>query len=314
MKLGKALESRLRNLVVPLAILVLIVVWSVASPVFFRMSNFDNVLRQLSLLAVVTLGMTVVLLAAELDLSIGAVVAAAGTAAAIVFRDVGNFYVAALVAILVGIAVGSLNGFIVVRLHISSFIATLGTAAVIRGAIMRVTGGSPISALPPGFETLGAGRLWVIPSPIVLVAVLGLLCWLLLRFTHLGRQLYAVGGNLRAAYLAGIGTRRTRWAAFVISGALAGLGGLLLASRVRSGQPTSAVGIELQAAAAAVLGGVSLYGGRGSVQGALAGVVFMSLLTNGLNLVGVSTYVQQMVIGAALIGAVWADAVLGQHR
>jgi ribose/xylose/arabinose/galactoside ABC-type transport system permease subunit len=273
-------------------------------------SNIENVLRQGSVLAILSMGVAIVLLTGELDLSTGAIVAASGTVAAMAYERVGNIMVAALAAVAVGLLVGAINGMLVVRVHISSFIATLGMLAVVRGAIMQVTGGAPISALPPGFEILGTGSLGFLPFPVVLVSVIFMFCWVLLRFTRLGRRFRAVGGSPRAAYLAGISVRRTRWAAFVISGALAGIAGLLLASRVHSGQPTAALGIELQAVAAAVLGGVSLYGGRGSVEGALAGVLFMSFLTNGLNLVGVSTYIQGMVIGAALIGAVWADVAL----
>jgi ribose/xylose/arabinose/galactoside ABC-type transport system permease subunit len=142
------------------------------------------------------------------------------------------------------------------------------------------------------------------------VAVLFVLTWVVLDAMHVGREIRAVGSNARAAYLAGINTRWTRFLAFVINGALAGMAGLLLASRVHSGQPTAAFGIEFQAIAAAVLGGVSIYGGRGTLHGAVFGVLFLSFLTNGLNLVGVSTFIQETVIGSALILAVWADVAL----
>jgi ribose transport system permease protein len=313
--IGVLLRSRrLRELGIPAATIVMIAAWSFASPVFFRASNFENVSRQASVLSILAMGTTFVLVNGGIDFSIGATVAASGTVAAMTFQQTSSMLLAVLAAICIGAIVGSINGAIVVKLHISSFIATLGMLSVVRGAIMQITGGSPISALPEGFEKIGTGNFGPIPVPVIVVAILFILSRTVLESMHIGRNIRTVGSNARAAYLAGINTLWIRFLSFVLNGILAGLAGLLLASRVHSGQPTAAFGIELQAIAAAVLGGVSIYGGKGKLHGAVFGVLFLSFLTNGLNLLGVSTFIQETVIGAALIGAVWVDVVLVRRR
>lgn len=304
----------IREIGIPAATVALIIIWTVASPVFLRASNFQNVFRQSSVLAIVCLGLTFVLVCGELDLSVAAIVAASGTFAAMVYRSNDNYLVATVAAIAFGALVGAANGGIVVKFHISSFISTIGMGAVISGVILAVTGGAPISDVSSGFGTLGTGSFGPIPLPILLVALLFALSWAGLERMHWGREIRAVGGNARAAYLAGLRPAWARFLAFVVCGAMAGLAGLLLASRVHSGQPTAAVGLELQAVTAAVLGGVSLYGGRGSLHNAIFGVLFISFLTNGLKLLGVSSFIQQMVVGAALIAAVWMDGALSRRN
>jgi ribose transport system permease protein len=288
--------------------------FALRSDVFFTTGNLQNAGLQGAGLACVAFGQTFVLLTAGLDLSVGSTVALVSVVAAVEMRDHGTA-VGILAALLAGLAVGMVNGLLVTRSRVAPFIATLGTMSIVSGIALNISGGIPVVGLPNGFTEL-AYRRWVgIPLPVVVAIVTLLLGFLLLKCTRLGRYVYAIGGNAEAARLSGIAVRSTTLAAYMICALLTAVGGLILTARVASGQPSLGADVTLQSIAAAVVGGVSLWGGRGSVQGAALGVVFVTVLANGLNLLNVSSYTQLMLIGAAMIAAVaWDQYMIRKER
>ena len=284
------------------------------TPDFLTVSNMTNVARQVSILALVAAGQTMVILSAGIDLSVGSVLALVSIMSAIGMRDFGvpGFIGLGLAA---GVAAGLINGLLVGKARLAAFIATLGMLSMARGLALSITNGVPIFGLPrdPIFQ-IGNGYVWEIPAP-VLFAVAGLTAtWVLLNRTRFGTYVYAIGGNEASARLAGINVGRVKVLIYTWTGLLVAIGGLVLTARVRSGQPLLGTGLELQAIAAVVIGGVSLFGGRGKLSGTIWGVLLIGILSNGLNLVGVSTFVQQVVIGAVIIIAVWGTGAFRRER
>lgn len=213
----------------------------------------------------------------------------------------------AIAAIACGLLVGAVNGLFIAHFRVNPFIVTLGTLSIVRGISLMITGGSYVQGLPPGFSDLGYGLLGPIPLPGMVALCAFVFALFLLTRTAFGREVYAVGGNAEAARLSGLRVKRIVWAIYVVSGGLAAMAGIVLASRVSSGQPDLGDGLELQSIAAVVLGGVSLFGGVGSLVGVLFGVLFVSFLQNGLNLQNVPSFTQLTIIGGALILAVALD-------
>jgi ribose transport system permease protein len=279
------------------------------TPSFLTISNMANVARQVSILALVAWGQTMVILSAGIDLSVGSVVAMVSVFSAMGMQDYGEigfvFY-----GVAAGTIAGFVNGFLIGKVRLAPFIATLGMLSVARGVALTATNGVPIFGLPDsGIYSIGRGFVGPIPAP-VLFAVAGLLLtWILLYHTKFGTYVYAIGGNEESAKLAGINLARVRILIYTLTGFLAGVGGVVLTGRVKSGQPLLGDGLELESIAAVVIGGVSLFGGRGRLAGTIWGVVLIGILSNGLNLIGVSTFVQRIVIGAVIILAVSATVV-----
>jgi inositol transport system permease protein len=298
-----------------LALVVIGVALSLARPNFLTATNLINVVRQISINGILAVGVTFVLLTGGVDLSLGSLVALTGVVAAC-FAHPGDqpaLMAAALavgassLGVLAGGLCGAANGLIISRGRVAPFIVTLGMMTAARGLALVISGGKPVSNLSPEFTWLGRADLLGVPAQVFLLAGVAAASWLFLENTRWGRYLYAVGGNETAARAAGINVAAIKTFAYVTCGALAGLAGVVLASRITTGQPNAGLGYELDAIAAVVIGGTSLSGGVGGVGGTLLGALLIGVLNNGLDLLNVSSYYQQIVKGLIIVGAVWLD-------
>jgi ribose transport system permease protein len=290
-------------------------VFSLGSDRFLTPSNLMNIAVQTSIIAIIAIGMTFVILTAGIDLSVGSVVALCGALAAglAVRQELGTFVGIGL-ALLAGAAVGILNGLLIVKGKMPPFVATLSTLAIARGLTLVYTEGRPISGIDERFTFLGSGEILGIATPVIILAIVFVVAYIVLRSTRFGNYVYATGGNEEVSRLAGVRTSIITLSVYIISGFLAALGGVLLVARLWSAQPNAAVGLELDAIAAPVLGGVSLFGGVGNVTGALVGAFILGILSNGLNLMGVPSFWQQVIKGVVLILAVMLDVLTKRRR
>jgi len=293
-------------------VVALIVFFSLAAPGFLSWTNFLNVLRQMAVLAVAAFGSSFVIFSGGLDLSIGANAALSGVLSAMAAREldfVGGAPISWAIGLLAGAAFGWINGTIVTRFHISPIIATLGTLTIGRGLALLLTGGVSLFGVPEAFQGLGRGFIipGILPIPVGIMIVFLIASWFALRRTTLGMYVYSIGGNEEAARLSGVPVRRVKTWVYVIGGATAGLAGVILASRLGSGQAASSEGLELSVITAIVLGGASIAGGSGRIGGTLAGVLIISLLANGMNILNVPPFYQRIVTGLALLLAVGID-------
>jgi inositol transport system permease protein len=272
------------------------------------LSNLVTLSRQICVNGILAVGVTYVLLTGGVDLSVGSLVALTGVVAAS-FAHPGDYplVVPVLMGILAGLACGVTNGWIVTKGRVAPFIVTLGMMTVARGLALILSGGRPVSNLSPAFCHIAGGHVLGVPIPVLILALITVLSYLLLKKTRLGRYVYAVGGNESAAYASGINIHGVKTFAYGVCGALAGLAGVVQASRITTGQPNEGIAYELDAIAAAVIGGTSLAGGVGGVGGTILGVLLMGLIHSGLNQMNVSPYYQQIVKGAIIVGAVWLD-------
>jgi len=281
----------------------LIIVFSILSERFFTISNMLIVMRQTSIVAFLGVGMTFVILGAGIDLSVGSVLAFSGAVAAGVMQNEGIF-LGILAGLAMGTALGAFSGLVITKLKIPAFIATLAMMAIARGGTLVYTDGRPITGLPSSFAFLGRGYIGDIPFPIILMLIIFALAYIILKLTRFGRYVYATGGNINAARASGIKVDNIIISNFAISGFLSGLTGIVLASRLNSAQPTAGMGYELDAIAAVVLGGTNLFGGEGELWGTLIGAFIMGILNNGLNMLNVSSFYQQVVKGIVILIAV----------
>ena len=298
----------LRRLGALLALVVMCAILTALSDHFLTFDNLMNVFRQSAVNALLALGQLVVIVTAGIDLSVGSILGFASVLAALMMKAGVPAWLSALLAIGVGAALGSVNGLLLTRLHLPHpFIPTLGMMNVARGLALVVSGGFPISGLPEGFRWLGAGRIAFIPSPVLVVLIVCAVLHLFLTRTAVGRDIYAIGGNRQAAVLCGIPVNSRLTLVYALSGAMAGLGAIVLAGRMNSGFPLAGMGAELDAIAAVIIGGASFFGGVGTVSGTLIGALMIGVLRNGLNLLDVSSYWQTAVIGVVIVMAVWID-------
>jgi ribose transport system permease protein len=275
---------------------------------FLLSQNLRNVGLQVAIVAIVAIGATIVILTAQIDLSSGSMVALTSVLMADTVKNAGlPVPLAFLLMIMLGAALGFVNGFFSSYGRIPSFILTLGTLSIFRGLAFLQTGGTPVFSVSPQLDPIFYGELAGIPLPFVYVVILYALAWGYLTHTPWGRQIYAVGGNESAARLSGIKVNRVRTGAFVIAGALSALGGVLLTARLDSGSPNYGQGLELMAIAAAVIGGASLFGGQGTIVATLFGALTIVIVQNGLNLHGVASAWQQITLGAIIAIAVGVD-------
>ncbi|QBS37361.1 ribose ABC transporter permease [Thermaerobacter sp. FW80] len=275
---------------------------AVLHPRFLEGANLVNVARQVSIQAIIGAGMTVVILTGGIDLSVGSVLAFSGAIAARLAADGLPVSVVLVGALAVGVTCGVLNGILVAYGRIAPFIATLGSMTAVRGLTLAFTGGRPITGLGEGFRALGSE--W---APILIMICVYAVVWAFLGHTRAGRYIYAVGSNEEAAWVSGIAVRKIRLLAYSLSGLTAALGGVVLAARLNSAQPTAGTGFELDAIAAVVLGGTGLSGGAGGVGGTLVGALIIGVVNNGLNLINVSSFYQQVVKGLVILIAVLLD-------
>jgi ribose transport system permease protein len=292
-----------------IALLLLVILMSIIAPNFFSIKNGLNIAQAVSINAVIASGMTVVILTAGIDLSVGSIVAASGVATVLLLNGDAPVAIAALAAILIGALIGLVNGAIIAYLALPAFIVTLGALTYTRGIAYSMHGGPVQIAGESGIESIGNGSIGGVPMPVIIMIFVYWFFWFLLERTKFGRHVYAVGGNPQAARLSGINVKKVLMSVYVISGVTAGLGGLIFASRVRSGQVTAGVGYELDAITAVILGGTSLFGGRGRIFGTLIGALLIGVLSNGLVLLGVPIYTQLMIKGAVVILAVAIDTL-----
>ncbi|HTR78637.1 MAG TPA: ABC transporter permease [Gemmatimonadaceae bacterium] len=286
-------------------------VFSAMAPGFFSVANALNIALSIAVTGILAVGMTAVILTGGIDLSVGSVVALAGVSGAMAsVSAVGGLApatVALIAALLVGLATGAVNGTLIAYLKVPAFVATLAMLTIARGLAFIVSSGRSIGNLPPTVGLLGRSILLGVPTPVFVMAAVMLLGGFVLTRTVFGRHIYAIGGNFEAAWLAGIDTQRVIWLVYVLNGALVGIGGLTLASRLGAGVPNAGLQYELDVIAAVVIGGTSLTGGRGTVTGTLWGTVFIGVLTNGLNLANVDPYVQKIALGVVIVVAVIGD-------
>jgi ribose transport system permease protein len=290
-----------------LSLIVLFVGLAIASPHFLTETNLSSVVRQTAVINIMSLGMTIIIIAGGIDLSVGAILAMSGVIGAMAMEKGMPIPVGILVGILTGLAWGFVNGILTTRLRIAPFIVTLGTLGIIRGLTLIITNGLPVHGVPQGFSFLGEGNLLGVPFVLWVLVVCALATHVILEHTRLGRYAYAIGSNPDAAVYAGVPVGFDTTTVYALGGLLTGLAGMIEASRLMTGQPAAGNGYELQAIAAVVIGGGSLHGGEGSVVGTLIGAFIMGLLSNGSDLLGVSPYLQQAIIGAVIILAVTVD-------
>lgn len=315
--LEKFVDVREAGVLMPLVLA--IILFSVNSDRFLTANNLTNIMRTAAFTIITSIGQAYLIIAGSWDISVGAIYSIGGVVAASAMCTFGlPIWLSVLLALLVGAIFGMLNGVLVIRIKLPPFIATMGTMYIARGLCTGYTKGASIYPLPDAFLTVGQEGLNIagaeIPYVIVIALVMALVAELILRFTTYGRKLYAAGGNSEAARLAGIPTTRIRFSAFVLTGALAALTGILMASRVSSAQPNIGSGFEMTVVAACVIGGISMEGGAGSVIGVVMGSIFMAMISNGMTLIHVDAYWQQMVIGIVLIFACSLEYVRNRVR
>jgi len=291
-----------------------LVLW-ILTPYFLTVSNLLNVAEQTSINAIVAVGMTFVILSAGIDLSVGSIVALSGVILGMALRDGEPLALALALALAVGVVSGAVNGLLVSHGGLPPFIVTLGTMSIARGAALLVTEGRPISGFAASFRLLATGRVGFVPAPVIITAAVYLLAHLVLTRTTFGRYVYAIGGNEEATRLSGVAVRFHKAMIYAVSGLTSAVAAVILTARLNSAQPIAGMMYELDAIAATVIGGTSLMGGEGTLGGTLVGALIMGVLRNGLNLLGVSSFLQQIVIGGVIVVAVLLDTVLKRkHR
>lgn len=294
-----------------IGLMLLVVVISVLRPRFISAANLRNVIRIASINGLLAIGMTFVILTGGIDLSVGAVMGCAGMYSAY-FAQAAKGYppiVAVLIGLLIGLGFGLFNGWIIAYLKVPAFVGTLGSMSIASGLTFLLTDAKPIPNLSEGFKKMGGGNLGVIPIPIMMMSVVLLVCFALLYKTRYGRYIFAVGGNLNAAHVSGIDTKKIIGSVYVIAGVLSAFAGIITTARVTSGVTSTGKGYETDAIAAVVIGGTSLTGGKGRLWGTIVGILIMQFLSNGLDMLGVNAYYQLLVKGFVVIGAVMLDGL-----
>jgi ribose/xylose/arabinose/galactoside ABC-type transport system permease subunit len=290
------------------AFVLLASILSITSPPFRTLSNVENILQQISVNGIIAVGMTLVIITAGIDLSVGSVLAlSAVVAASFAHADAHWLIVPILLGVLTGTACGTVNGILIAKKRLAPFIVTLGMMTVARGLALVYTSGRPVINLSESYDAIGGGSIGNIPFSAMIFFIVVLLGAFLLHYTRFGRYVYAVGGNELAAKVSGVNTDRVLIGVYALVGALAGMAGIVLSSRVMSGSPATATGYELDAIAAVVIGGTSLSGGVGTIAGTIVGVLIIGVMNNGLDLLNVSSYWQQIVKGLIIVLAVLLD-------
>ena len=304
-------RSNYQKLVIVGVLLLIMAVLTVLSRDFLTVTNVTNVLRQVSTTVIAGSAVTLLMISGNFDLSIGSILAIAGTMNAIFVTRGMPIPLAILLCVLIGLVVGVINGALVVLLEVPSFIATLGTMYAVRGAAWVITGGNSISrGLTKAFTVLGRGYIGPVPISIIITAVVFAVFYFIQKKTLLGKYAYAIGGNRRTALLSGIGVKRIGVVLYVLVGGLAAFAGTMLSSRLGVGNASVGDGFEFDVVVAVILGGTSLDGGEGSVFGTLIGALIVGFIANGLNLLGVHSFYQDIVKGVVLVGAVFLDRFL----
>ncbi|WP_460637168.1 ABC transporter permease [Larkinella harenae] len=297
-----------------IAFIAICLVLSLLTPRFLTVSNLMIIVTQVSINALLAFGVTFVIITGGIDLSIGSTVAVTGVVAALFAHpDTYPVIVPVLAGLAAGLLLGAFNGLVVTKSKVPPFIVTLGTMTIGRGLALILSKGRPVSNLSDSFNFIGGGQLLGIPTPIIILIVFFIICSVLLKKTVLGRYMYAVGGNEQAAKASGIQLNKVKMVVYTLCGGLAALAGILLTSRITTGQPNAGAGFELDAIAAAIIGGTSTSGGTGTMTGTLIGALLIGVISNGLDLMNVTSYYQQVVMGIIIISAVVLDS-MNQHK
>ncbi|GGB93721.1 ABC transporter permease [Dyadobacter sediminis] len=298
-----------------LAFAIICIVLALSTPRFFTVPNLMIIGTQVSINALLAFGVTFVIITGGIDLSLGSMVAVTGVVAAtFAHPDTYPLAVPLLAGLGAGLLFGAFNGFVVTKSKVPPFIVTLGTMTIGRGLALILSKGRPVSNLSDPFNFIGGGNVFGIPFPIIILIIAFLVCSVILNKTILGRYMYAVGGNEPAARASGIGVNRVKMWVYTICGILSALGGILLTSRITTGQPNAGAGFELDAIAAAIIGGTSTSGGTGTMTGTLIGALLIGVISNSLDLLNVTSYYQQVVMGVIIIGAVVLDSAGKKER
>lgn len=290
-----------------IGLILLCLIITFVTPSFLTVANITNVFTQVSVNAIIAVGMTFVILTGGIDLSVGSTLAISGAIAASVIKSTGNVFLAIIAASIVGILVGFVNGFLIAKGKLQAFIATLATMTIFRGLTLVFTNGTPISKLPESFLNIGNAKLGFIPIPVLITVVVAAISIYVLSQTRFGRYLYALGGNEESAKLSGINTDKIKMLTYVVSGFVSAIAGVIITSRIGSASPNAGTGFELDAIAAVVIGGTSLAGGEGKISGTIIGALIIGILNNGLNLMNVSPFYQSIVKGLVILIAVLLD-------
>jgi ribose transport system permease protein len=305
---SKNISSALRRATVPLLILIVMGAFAILSPAFLTLSNMFNILRQVAILGIISAGLTPIVLTGEVDISVGSAVSFISCCVSLLIVKAGiNPVVACLIGIVAAIAILVVNCLIVTATGMPSMLESLAAMQIYSGLAYLITKATPVSGLPESMRMVGQGYLGPVPIPVIIVIVVFIVMAFILGRTKLGREIYAVGSNREAARLSGIPVRRVLFATFGMCGALVGLAACVQTSRLFCGSPQAGVGLEMEALTAVVVGGVSFSGGSGKVGSVLFGVILMGVLNNGLSIIGLSSYSQDIVTGAVLLLVVGLD-------
>lgn len=303
----KASLNAFRELILVGIVIILGIVWTVLNPRFLTFDNISNILRQSSYIAIGAVGMTMVITIGEIDLSAGSLVCVAGLIGATIAKESNNVLLAILGAIMIGIIVGAINGVLCAIGELPGFIATLASMTILRGLAYIFTGGNSVVWTNSAFTKIGTGYLGHIPIPVIIMIVIVTFGIILTTKTRFGKYVYAVGGNSEASRWSGIPVKRIKIIVYIIMGLLTSIAGLIITTRLGSGQPSAGLNFEMDCITAAVVGGTSMAGGRGKITGTIVGVILLTVLTNGMTLVGMNTYWQQVLKGVIIVVSVLAD-------
>jgi ribose transport system permease protein len=295
-----------------LILLIVAATFSVLSSNFLTSSNLINIFRQVSIVGIIAVGQTLVILTAGIDLSVGSIVGLSGAISASVTMNTGNAFFGIVAGLLTGAVIGLINGVLVSYCKLTPFIVTLATMTGVSGITLVYTNGNPIAISNSVYKFIGQGYIGPIPFPVVLLVLIYVLFFFILRKTVHGHYIYSIGGNEKASILAGIPVRKHKMIVYTVSGLLAGLAAIILSARLSAATPVAGKGYELDAIAAVILGGTSLFGGKGGVGGTLVGVLLLGVLTSGMNLINVSPFYQDVVKGAIVLAAVLLDRMINK--
>ena len=313
---SKKLKSMLGSYGIIFVLILLIAVFACLTDRFLMPNNIFNILRQSSIVGIISVGMTFVMLTGGIDLSCGSIVGASCVGAALLMTAAKPWHpvLACVVMVAFGTILGVANAFFIAQLKVPPFIATLGTMTSVRGIAYIITGGLPVFGFNCSFTVIGQGYVGVVPIPVIIMVVVFAFGIIFLNKTRMGRHIYGVGGNEEAARLSGVNVKKIKYLVYGVSGFMSSLAGVVLLARVNSGQPNAGTGYEMDVITGVVLGGVSMSGGQGRLIMVVVGVLIMGILTNGMTMLTINEYVQQFIKGLVLIGAVALDSFIKEQR